>query len=168
MNSAEKEALFFKIFRDNKDRLYRLCLGYLKNADEVQDLFQEVMLNIWRGLEGFRAESKVSTWVYRIAVNTSLLYLKKVNRIKKMTEDIEMEMIVDETSVEPEMKNKVDQLRLCIASLKKQERLIITLLLEGMSYEEISEITGITVNYVGVKINRIKKELEKKMKLAYE
>ncbi|MBN2423465.1 MAG: RNA polymerase sigma factor [Calditrichaceae bacterium] len=168
MNSVEKEALFFKIFENNKDKIYRLCLGYLKNANEVQDLFQEVMINIWKGLEGFRVESKVSTWVYRIAVNTSLLYLKKTNRRNSMTEFMEMEMIVDENSADSEIKNKADQLRLCIASLRKQERLIMTLLLEGMSYEEISEITGITINYVGVKINRIKKELERKLKLAYE
>ena len=72
-----KENLFIDILNENKDRIYRLCMGYLIDKQEVDDLFQDVMINIWRGLDSFRGEAQISTWIYRIAVNTSLIYNKK-------------------------------------------------------------------------------------------
>jgi len=71
--SDDKEKLFKDILEENKNRIYRLCLGYLIDKQEVDDLFQDVMINIWRGLDSFRGDAKISTWVYRIAVNTSLI-----------------------------------------------------------------------------------------------
>ena len=156
-----KEALFTRILNENKDRIYRLCLGYLIDKQDVDDLFQDVMVNIWRGLDSFRGESKASTWVYRIAVNTSLIYNKKTKRKQQLIGHEEMDNIVDQASENAETKMNLASLRKSISSLKKQDRLIITLLLEGMSYHEIADITGISINYVGVKINRIKKQLEK-------
>ena len=119
------------------------------------------MVNIWRGLDSFRGEAKESTWVYRIAVNTSLIYNKKTKRIQQLINQQEMDEIIDQTSESIETRMNLTALRKSISGLKKQDRLIITLLLEGMSYQEIADITGISLNYVGVKINRIKKQLEK-------
>lgn len=161
VNNSDKEALFIRILNENKNRVYRLCLGYLMDKEEVDDLFQDVMVNIWRGLDLFRGEAKVSTWVYRIAVNTSLIYNKKTSKKKQMISHHDMDELIDNSSESIENKMNLTLLHKSISGLKKQDRLIITLLLEGMSYQEISDITGISVNYVGVKINRIKQQLEK-------
>ncbi len=161
LDKPDKEALFIRILDENKDRIYRLCMGYLIDKQDVDDLFQDVMVNIWRGLDSFRGEAKVSTWIYRIAVNTSLIYNKKSKRKQQLINQQEMDEIVDQTSENAETRMNVASLRKSISGLKKQDRLIITLLLEGMSYQEIADITGISLNYVGVKINRIKKQLEK-------
>ena len=158
---TDKEKLFINILNENKDRIYRLCLGYLIDKQDVDDLFQDVMINIWRGLDSFRGESKASTWVYRIAVNTSIIYNKKTKKKHQLIGNEEMDEIVDQAGENAETRMNLALLRKSIASLKKQDRLIITLLLEGMSYQEIADIIGISINYVGVKINRIKKHLEK-------
>ena len=158
VNNSDKEALFIRILNENKNRVYRLCL---MDKEEVDDLFQDVMVNIWRGLDLFRGEAKVSTWVYRIAVNTSLIYNKKTSKKKQMISHHDMDELIDNSSESIENKMNLTLLHKSISGLKKQDRLIITLLLEGMSYQEISDITGISVNYVGVKINRIKQQLEK-------
>ena len=161
LDKTDKEALFINILNENKDRIYRLCLGYLIDKQDVDDLFQDVMVNIWRGLDSFRGDAKPGTWVYRIAVNTSLIYNKKLKRKQRFINQREMDEIIDQTSENAETRINLAALRKSISNLKKQDRLIITLLLEGMSYQEIADITGISINYVGVKINRIKKQLEK-------
>lgn len=163
LNLTDKENLFIDILNENKDRIYRLCMGYLLDKQEIDDLFQDVMINIWRGLDTFRGDAKASTWVYRIAVNTSLIYNKKTNRKINMFSHQELDKIIDSSVDNKEMHTDLAELRKSINSLKKQDRLIITLMLEGMSYQEISDIIGMSVNYVGVKINRIKKQLEKMM-----
>jgi len=163
MNTPEKEKLFLQLLEENKDRIYRLCFGYLNIKSEVDDLFQEVMVNIWKGLGSFRGQSQISTWVFRIAVNTALLYNKKLKR-QKIFGSREMDLFLEQNGNDAEIDEKLAVLHKCIARLKKQERLIISLLLEGLSYKEIAEITGLTLSNTGVKINRIKQTLEKLMK----
>jgi RNA polymerase sigma-70 factor (ECF subfamily) len=163
MKPSDKEHLFLQLLKENKDKIFRLCYGYLNNKSEADDLYQEVMFNIWKNLASFRGESLINTWIFRIAVNTALLYNKKLKKQKifySLDKSGELE--------QPEDNEKIDEklalLHKCIASLKKQDRLIISLRLEGLSYNEIAEITGISINYTGVKINRIKQTLEKMMK----
>ncbi|MEJ2054850.1 MAG: RNA polymerase sigma factor [Calditrichaceae bacterium] len=161
MNSADKETLFADILEQNRNRIYRLCLGYLIDKRDVDDLFQDVLVNIWRGLDSFRGEAKISTWIYRIAVNTALIHNKRTSRKKEIISSLDTDEVIDESGSKKDIRIDVNFLREKIASLKKQDRLIITLMLEGLSYREISDIVGISVNYVGVKINRIKQQLEK-------
>lgn len=137
--------------------LQRLCYGYLGSAEHVEDLLQEIMTNVWNSLPSFRGEARISTWVYRIAVNTALVFRKKWRSGEELTE------LADPgrgTHQRLEEEERLRALRKAIASLPSQDRVIVTLLLEGLSYKEISEITGISVNYVGVKISRIKQALE--------
>jgi RNA polymerase sigma-70 factor, ECF subfamily len=161
VNSADKETLFADILEQNRNRIYRLCLGYLIDKRDVDDLFQDVLVNIWRGLDSFRGEAKISTWIYRIAVNTALIHNKRTSRKKEIISSLDTDEVIDESGGKKDIRIDVNFLREKIASLKKQDRLIITLMLEGLSYREISDIVGISVNYVGVKINRIKQQLEK-------
>ncbi len=71
MKKEQKETLFTEVFQANRDRLYRLCCGYLNDENDIDDLMQEIMLNIWKNLDSFRGEAQISTWIFRIAVNTA-------------------------------------------------------------------------------------------------
>uniref|UniRef100_Q024V5 RNA polymerase, sigma-24 subunit, ECF subfamily n=1 Tax=Solibacter usitatus (strain Ellin6076) TaxID=234267 RepID=Q024V5_SOLUE len=160
MNHAERERLFLELFQRHKAPVQRLCFAYLNSAAEVEDLFQEIMSNVWNALPAFRGESQPGTWLYRIAVNTALLYRRKWKRGEELPE------LADQTAgvlQNLEDQERLDALRAAIAELPDQDRLVITLLLEGLSYREIAEVTGLTVNYVGVKLSRIKHAIEQRM-----
>ena len=167
MISSEKEKLFNEVFKENRDKIYRLCYTSINNKDDVDDLFQEVMLNVWRSLGSFRYESKISTWLYRISVNTALLYNKRFKtKSNRFINAGSAELDENHSSEEHFQQSKDEELKKLhneISKLNKQDRIIIGLYLEDMSYEEIAEIVGISVNYVGVKINRIKTVLAGKM-----
>lgn len=168
-----KEQIFNKLMTENKDRIYRLCHAYLYDQNEVQDLYQDIWLNIWRNLHTFRGEASWSTWVYRIAVNTALAYNKRNRRRRNVFsgENPAHDALPAEDVTEEKMEKEkaLDHLAWCISQLEKQDRLIITMLLEGMAYKEIAAVLGISPNHVGVKINRIKKKLSNMMKTkAYE
>lgn len=162
MTETQKNKQFYELFGENKDRIYRLCYGSLDNKDDIDDLFQEVMINAWRNLDKFRGESMISTWLYRIAVNTAILFNKKYSRHINRTSNYDFKDL-DETfnKTDVHIDERIEKLHSCITKLKKQDRIIVSLFLESFSYDEISEITGITNNYVGVKLNRIKAQLAK-------
>jgi RNA polymerase sigma-70 factor (ECF subfamily) len=160
LNQGERERVFDELFQANRSRIQRLCYAYLGPTGEVEDLFQEIMTNLWNSLPSFRGEAKPSTWLYRIAINTALLYKRKVVRSEALT-DFADEREGPHQSLEEQ--ERLGALRAAIARLADQDRLVVSLLLEGMSYREIADITGITVNYVGVKISRIKQALEESM-----
>jgi RNA polymerase sigma-70 factor (ECF subfamily) len=157
MTRAERERLFHELFAENQPRIRRLCYGFLGPCPEVDDLFQDIMVNVWNSLPGFRGESRPSTWLYRIAVNSALIYRRKRRATEPLPELCDPGRGAHQNLEEEE---RLQALRAAIATLPDQDRLIITLLLEGLSYKEIAEITGLTVNHVGVKISRIKQVLE--------
>jgi RNA polymerase sigma-70 factor (ECF subfamily) len=160
MNHSERERMFEELFQRHKAPLQRLCFAWINTADEVEDLFQEIMSNVWRALPTFCGEAQPGTWLYRIAVNTALLYRRKWKRAEPLPE------VVDQSSGAQqnlEDRERLAALRRAIAVLPDQDRLVVTLLLEGLSYREIAEVTGLTVNYVGVKLSRIKQAIEQRM-----
>ena len=167
MMTSKNEKSFIEVFKENKDIIFRLCYTSLNNKADVDDLFQEVMINAWRSLDNFRQEAKISTWLYRITVNTALLYNKRFKRKSKRFFNVEpIELDENHSHEDPFQKSNNEDLRIlnkAISKLNKQDRIIIGLFLEDISYEEISEIVGISSNYVGVKINRIKPVLAKLM-----
>ncbi len=157
MTHAERERQFLDLFEKNKASIRRVCFGYLNSSSEVEDLFQEVMKNVWHSLPSFRGEAQISTWVYRIAVNTAIVYRKKWKQGEELPDLPDQSRGAQQTLEEQE---RLAALHAAIATLGDQDRVIITLLLEGLSYKEIADVTGITVNYVGVKISRIKEAIE--------
>jgi len=159
MDSAQRERLFLDLFRDNKSRILRLCSAYLGSSAEAEDLFQDIMTNVWHHLPSFRGEAKASTWLYRIAINTALMYRRK----RKAAQALGRPERMERPAAAPAEPERLADLRRAIAELPGQDRLIVSLLLEGLSYKEIAEITGMTANYVGVKIARIKQALEQRL-----
>jgi RNA polymerase sigma-70 factor, ECF subfamily len=160
MTYAEREQLFIDLFEQRRAGIRRLCYSYLNSASEVDDLFQEIMTNVWNSLPNFRAEASLSTWVYRIAVNTALIHRRR-RRPSEELPDMPDPRVSTERDLE--RREQLEALHHAIAQLGGQDRLIVSLLLEGLSYKEIADVTGITVNYVGVKISRIKQALEQLM-----
>ena len=167
MSADEKEKLFKEVFKENKDRIFRLCYTSLNNKADVDDLFQEVMTNVWRSLESFRNDSKISTWIYRITVNSSFLFNKRYKTKSGRFQNFEHHELEEihggSNHFEKNLDENLQNLQKAIAKLSKQDRIIISLFLEEMSYDEIAEVVGISRNYVGVKINRIKTALAKTM-----
>jgi len=160
MTQAERERIFVQLFEESRASIRRLCYGYLNSATEVDDLFQEIMTNVWNALPTFRGDAKITTWLYRIAVNTAIIHQRRHRPVE------ELRVVADHRATaqqDLEQREQLELLRRAIAELDDRDRLIVSLLLEGISYKEIAEITGISVNYVGVKIVRIKQELEQFM-----
>ena len=160
MNHCERERMFEELFQRHKAPIQRLCFAYLNAADEVEDLFQEIMSNVWHALPKFRGEAQAGTWLYRIAVNTALLYRRKWKRGEPLVEVADPSAGAHQNLEDQE---RIAALGRAIGVLPDQDRLVITLLLEGLSYREIGEVTGLTVNYVGVKLSRIKQAIEQRM-----
>ncbi len=164
-----KDLLFKEVLEENKDRIYRICCAYERNPDDHDDLYQEIIINIWKSLGKFEGRSMISTWIYRIAVNTSLMHIKKESKRNSLNTEInDNTLSIPETSFEDkeekiETGRKIELLYKCINSLHSLDRLIISMVLDELSYKEIAEVTGLTVNNTGVRVNRIKKELSRLM-----
>ncbi|MBC7743669.1 MAG: RNA polymerase sigma factor [Flavobacterium sp.] len=152
-----KEVLFKEIFQANSKKIYHLCYGYTGSDDSANDLMQETFLKVWQNLEKFRNQAMISTWIYRIAVNTCLSYLRVEKRQGKeeLTNQI-MDNKSEEVSEKPE---QVETLYKCISHLEENERIIITMVLDELPYAEIAQISGITEGNLRVKIHRIKQKL---------
>ena len=160
-----KEQNFEQLYIELKDKIYRLCLGFMGNPTDADDLFQEVLIKIWNNLDNFRKESSINTWVYRITTNTALFSLNKINKSSRNHTNLIPENLITENNQGNTLfeQDKINKLYEAISSLKEIDRIIISLLLEDNSYKEIADITGINISNVGVRINRIKKILVKKI-----
>jgi RNA polymerase sigma factor (sigma-70 family) len=154
---AEKEIVFKQIFEANSKKIFQLCSGYTGDDDAANDLLQETFLKVWQNLDKFRNQAMISTWIYRIAVNTCLTYLRSEKRQAKD----ELTPLIAETKIE-EVSEKTEQVALlykCISKLEESERIIITMVLDELPYPEIAEISGISEGNLRVKIFRIKQKL---------
>lgn len=152
-----KEALFKEIFKANSKKIYHLCYGYTGDDAAANDLLQETFLKVWQNLDKFRNQAMISTWIYRIAVNTCLSWL----RVEKRQPKDELTENIIETKVE-ELSEKNEQVALlykCISKLDESERIIISMVLDEVPYAEIAEISGVSEGNLRVKIHRIKHKL---------
>lgn len=158
MLSQDKEVVFKDIYSKFSPKVHRLCLGYTGNAMLADDLLQETFIKVWQNFDTFRGDSQISTWVYRIAVNTCLYYIR--SQKNKTTTSLDQINIFKEDEPDYE-EQQVQVLYTCISKLVESDRLIITLLLEEVTYTEIAQITGVSEGNLRVKIHRIKQQLTK-------
>ena len=151
---------FIQILEDNKNRIYRICRIYAVSPLEPQDLFQEVVYQIWKSFSTFKGKSNISTWVYKIALNVcsrSKMKLEKNN--SKMVRLESIQFLPAESTQNKSQREKYQALRDCISSLSEINKSIVILYLEELSYKEIATITGLTENHIAVKMKRIRKML---------
>ncbi len=158
-----REQIFNEIVKDNREGIYRICLAWLYNKSFADDLYQEIMLQIWKSIERYRGDAKLSTWVYRIAVNTAITYNHESRKSTHSTLPETFNIADDTIGMAHEKEQKLTALQKAISQLEEQDRLIISLVLEDLTYKEIAEITGTNVNNTGVRIARIKTRLMKLM-----
>ncbi|WP_280744694.1 MULTISPECIES: sigma-70 family RNA polymerase sigma factor [unclassified Parabacteroides] len=150
-----KEA-FLQMVQENERLIYKVCSFYVSEEYPMADLYQDVICNLWTGFPKFRSESSFSTWIYRIALNTCISGLRKV---MKKPESIPVSAL-QEVLVEPEnISEQLKEMYRLIHQLKTMERAIVLLYLEEKSYQEIADITGLTVSNVATKLKRSKQKL---------
>ncbi|WP_027388082.1 RNA polymerase sigma factor [Chryseobacterium gregarium] len=159
-NNRDQQEYFNELVRTNHASIYRICRAYLYDASYADDLYQEILYQIWKSIQSFKGQSKVSTWIYRIAVNTAIGFNYK-NRHHDHVPIPDAYQMPDIGSIPEKIEHEaqLEKLRFCISRLAPQDRIIISLLLEQNSYKEIAEITGASVTNTGVRINRIKERL---------
>jgi len=152
----DKEKEFAQIIRENKRQIYTVCYMFSKDVDEVADLFQEILINMWKGFQSFRGNSSISTWIWRISLNTCINASKKRGRLETLPLDMNINPYedIDEDAMQ------IRQLYARINKLGLVDRSIILMWLENLSYEEIGAILGISVKNVSVKLVRIREKLK--------
>lgn len=155
MDNKERE--FAQIVLENKRRIYTVCYMFSKDADEVNDLFQEILINLWKGLQSFGGDKFLSTWVWRVSLNTCINWSKKQKRaLEKVPLDVNINLFEDMDEDSMQIRQLYDR----INRLGYIDRSIILMWLENLSYDEIGSILGITANNVSVKLVRIREKLK--------
>jgi RNA polymerase sigma-70 factor, ECF subfamily len=157
---GEKE--FIELINQHQGLIHKVCIMYENDSDERNDLFQEIVFQLWKSYKTFRGEAKITTWMYRIALNTAISGFRKQSRNVK-TEDLkELHFNISDHWAD-EREDELQRLQSAIRQLSEIERAMIMMALEEVPYEEIAETIGITQNNVRVRMNRIREKLKKIM-----
>ena len=159
----EKEQEFLNRIEKHKGILYKVSKMYMDNSDDQQDLFQEIVCQLWKSYDSFRNESQFSTWMYRVAVNTASVFLKKEKR-KVDKYEIASENIKDDEGDSHIKESQIDHFYKAVQKLEKIDKAIIFYQLEGFSHKEIGDNLGISEGNARVKLNRAKEKLKEIIK----
>jgi RNA polymerase sigma factor (sigma-70 family) len=158
----EKDA-FLHIVTSNQGIIHKVCGMYCDSIEDREDLFQEIVAQLWKSYDTFRNESKVTTWMYRVSLNTAITQFKRDKRRPDRLGIDQAKFQITDQQYDDSVEEQIKLLHQTISKLTSIEKSIALLYLEDKKYEEIAEIVGITQNYVRVKMNRIKAKLKKMM-----
>ncbi|SFB74591.1 RNA polymerase sigma-70 factor, ECF subfamily [Flexibacter flexilis DSM 6793] len=159
-----KSGEFLSVVRQHKGIIYKIVNSYCADAEDRKDLAQEIIIQLWKSFEKYDTTFKYSTWIYRIALNVSISFLRKEVSRKKINNTINdnfFELSEQDISEQPE--SNLTILQVAIFQLKELDKALILLYLEEKSYKEISEILGISETNISTKISRIKQLLKQKI-----
>lgn len=169
MNSTPTdERKFLELVNENRNRILRVCRVYAWNAADHDDLYQEILFQIWRSLPTLKEKQFANTWLYRVAINTAFSFVRKrASRLDRvvhfehadLTRTIESQQTTEETT-----DDSIADLYTAIYKLDTLEKALVTLFLEDFTYEQMAEVTGISASHVGVMLHRAKKKLSGLMK----
>lgn len=151
-----KQKRFEQMVNQNKGTIYTVCYMFSKDSDEVADLFQETLINLWKGMPEKDEISNIKVWIYRVSLNTCI----SLNRKKKSRPTVPLTMDIDLFESKGEKEQQVEMLHKRITRLQPFDRAIVLLWLEDISYEEIGLILGITAKNVSVRLTRIREKLK--------
>jgi RNA polymerase sigma-70 factor, ECF subfamily len=167
MNGTTQKALFKQWVNDHRALIYKVVKIYARPSD-ADDLLQDILMQLWQSIPSFKQQSKPSTWIYRVALNTALAKHRKDKKHKQKRQAIDMDSITANQHSRPEVDkaNAIDQLYQAIRQLPKIGSSLILMHLDGLSHGEIAEVLGITENHVGVKLHRAKQRIGELMKGA--
>ncbi len=161
-NLMEKD--FITMVNNNRALIFKVCNLYSRDHEDRKDLFQEIILQLWKSFPSFRRDAANTTWTYRVALNTAISNFRKELRKPEKSSLSDAEFEIPDISDLQNVSDKNDSLREAIDKLTEIEKAIILLYLEEKSYEEMSEIMGISISNVGVRLNRIKNKLSNLVK----
>jgi RNA polymerase sigma-70 factor (ECF subfamily) len=158
------EIEFIGLLKEHQKIIYKVCNLYMQSHADKDDLFQEITLQAWKAYANFRGDSKFSTWLYRVALNTAITFYRKEK--KNIVFNVETVPELSENIID-HVEEKTKAMYLAIGELSKIDKAIVMLYLEDYTYTQISEIIGITPNNIAVKMNRIKIKLKEQTKKYY-
>ncbi|MBG6128969.1 RNA polymerase sigma-70 factor (ECF subfamily) [Aquimarina sp. EL_43] len=156
------EETFTKILRSNKGILYKVANSYCKNTNDREDLIQEIIIQLWKAWPKYDDTYKVSTWMYRIALNVAISFYRKSNYQRNKYDTFNENLVSTVHKENSDSTENIEQLYHFIAQLSELNKALILLYLEKYSYEEIGTTLGISTTNVATKISRIKKQLKEK------
>ncbi len=165
MNTKHQAAdqRFLDLVNGNRPKILKICRVYAWNREDQDDLYQEILFQVWRSLPHLREDSYANTWLYRTALNTAISFLRKGASRQARTvpcdEEQMRELAERPEGAEPGAEEQLAALYEAIGKLDGVEKALITLFLEDLSYEEIAEVMGLSSNHVGVLLHRVKKKL---------
>ena len=151
------ELQFTKIIKEYRKTIYTVCYFYSKDSEEVNDLYQEILINLWKGFEKFRGESSLKTWIWRVSLNTcNNQERKKKSSVQTIPLSIDIDLYNDDDT----QSKQIQMLYNRINRLDVFDRAIILLWLENMSYQDIADVVGISLSNVTTRLFRIKEQLK--------
>lgn len=153
---------FISVVKDNKNLIYKICYSYCSNPENRKDLQQEILLQLWNSFEKFDGRVKISTWIYRIALNTAISFYRNdyKHNNRKVNIDESIISIPNPGHIYSEQDEKIEMLYQFIECLNELDKALILLYLDDNKYRDIAEILGISETNVATKISRIKKNLK--------
>ncbi len=154
-----KEERFIQLIKDNEGIIFKITTIYTDNRYDQQDLYQDVVYQLWKYFDSFRNESKISTWMYRVALNTAITRTKKEKKAGKRI-SIDQVVVRQTDHYDTGFEERLKILYAHIRDLNSLEKGLILLLLEGKKYEEIAVITGLSPSNVGTRISRVKQKFK--------
>ena len=160
MSEDEQKQILSAWLQKYRGLILKIVRAYALSNMDREDLFQEISIQVWRSIPNFRRESAVSTWIYRISLNVALTWVRGEKK-HRSAEDLREPLLIE---TDDNADQRIEWLYQQLAGLDKIDRSLAIMLLDGLSYNEMSEILGITPSNVGVKIHRIKKELASRAK----
>ena len=155
---SQKEQNFSKLVKENQGLIIKVARMYTNTPDDQQDLFQEIVLQLWRSYDTFKGNSKISTWMYRVALNTAITLFRKTTRTIKTDELADFHQPIDDEN--DENQQQIALLYKVIKMLGDIDRAIVMMYLDDVPYKDIAENIGITEVNARVKMNRLKKTLK--------
>ncbi|MDD7524324.1 MAG: sigma-70 family RNA polymerase sigma factor [Alloprevotella sp.] len=154
MNITERE--FTQLVQEQKSTIYTVCYMFARDKDEAADLFQDVLINLWKGIGKFRNDSEISTWVYRVSLNTCISADRKKRKMPTTRLDMNIDLFDDDDTDS----RQIQVLRQRIQRLQPLDRAIVLLWLESLSHQEIADIVGLTPKNISVRLTRIRLQLK--------
>ena len=160
MLAGNQENTFMQWIKEHQGVIFKVVRANVDNLEDQNDLYQEIAFQVWLSIPSYQKKAKVSTWIYRVALNTSMVWHRSHNKHRHMRDSLclinEKSEREDEPSKTLENREKLDWLYQEIRKLSKVDRALALLYLDEFNYREIADILGISVNNVGVKLHRIK------------
>ncbi|HEX6047905.1 MAG TPA: sigma-70 family RNA polymerase sigma factor [Gemmatimonadaceae bacterium] len=159
----DAERRFLKLVRENEARLWKICRVHAGTAEARTELYQDMLVQLWRALPSFARGSSVSTWVYRVALNTALTHVRQESTARRRETPLDQHDHLETDASRPDERldreQRLERLYAAINQLNAIDKMLVTMYLDERSYREMADVLGISESSVGVKLHRIRKQL---------